>query len=86
MQNLRKNRGKLDIFAEIIEFTEQPRKKTRIMYKANLSGSQLKSYLLKLIGFGLLVEVAGNPGTEYENTEKGRKFLRSYKNLKECME
>lgn len=86
MQNFRKRRNDYDIFAEIIEFTKQPRKKTQIMYKANLNFKRLNEYIPKMLGLGLLMEVTGNPGLEFKNTEKGRDYLENYRKLRRCME
>jgi predicted transcriptional regulator len=41
-------RGKLQIFAEILELCRKPQVKTRVMYKANLSYKSLQDCLMQL--------------------------------------
>ncbi len=72
-------RGDLDIIADILSITFQPINKTNIMYKANLSFTQLKSYLEEIKNAGL-VEEKNSPIT-YRITEKGKKFLTIYSEI-----
>lgn len=63
-------------------------KKTYLMYRCNLSFRQLKHYLNFMLEKRLLrvvVQVGdSNPGL-FEVTDKGRKFLKAYKNLTALM-
>ena len=82
------HRGRLDIIADMLYASHGGVKKTYLMYRCNLSFKQLKSYLNFMLKKNLLrVIVKGgdyNPGL-FEVTDKGRKFLKAYKNLKALM-
>lgn len=41
-----KRRDKLDIMAEILDITREETLKTQVMYRANLSFTQLNNYLI----------------------------------------
>jgi predicted transcriptional regulator len=69
----------MDIAAAILEIAQGGAIKTRIMYKAFLSFPQLKEYLELLQDGGLLNYVAEEK--EYYTTEKGRQFLKMYKDV-----
>ena len=64
-------RGQLEIMAEILLYCDQEQAKTSIMYKINLSHTQLKKYLKYLTSRGLL----GHNLKKYVTTEKGYRFL-----------
>lgn len=71
--------------SELLELAKsRPRKKTHLMYKANLSYKQLQAYLEFLVDRGLLMR--SENGSEnpklFETTAKGRAFLRVYRGLK----
>lgn len=74
-----KYRSRTDIAAAILETAIDGAIKTKIMYKAFLSFPQLKEYLSVLEGKGLLDYVATD--REYRTTEKGRQFLKMYKEV-----
>lgn len=74
-----KYRSRMDIAADVLEVAQGGAIKTRIMYKAFLSFPQLKEYLELLQGGGLLDYVAEEK--EYYTTEKGRQFLKMYKDV-----
>lgn len=63
----RNNRSRVEITAGILELTCYPCKPTTIMYKANLSYDQLKSYLAYLSDKGWIAKEEG----EWRATEKG---------------
>ena len=74
-----KRRGTLDIVAGILEEAITGTVKTRIMYRANLSYSQLKCYLDRLVTAGLLdTEKNEKDSVLYRTTDKGKMFLSSY--------
>jgi len=85
MQNLGGNRTWIDIYAEILGFTVQPKGKTRIMYYANLSYKRLQIYLNGLINLGLLKKIEENPRTKFKTTERGERFLEVYIDLRELL-
>lgn len=64
--------------AEIMEITKVSQLKTRIMYRANLSFSQVNEYLsfLTEMGFLRLHEVDGQK--LYETTTKGERYIENY--------
>jgi len=68
-----KNRSRLDVIAAILrEVTGREATKTRIMYGAFLSSTQMREYVPFLLKNGLLTKVEQ---TIYKITEKGMRFL-----------
>jgi predicted transcriptional regulator len=55
--------------------------KTQIMYKANLSFSQLNTYLKLLIDTELLEIIERNRKRIYKTTKKGIEYMQSYKEV-----
>ncbi len=79
-----RKRDPLDIVANILQIINKGgKRKTHIMYGANLNWRQLNSYLKFLIVRGLIVQ---DKGSTYHITQKGKKFLRAYKALKEALD
>ena len=78
----RNNRSKVEITADILELACCSCKPTTIMYKANLSYDQLKSYLTYLSEKGWIVKEEG----EWRATERGRDFLAIFNKLREFLE
>jgi predicted transcriptional regulator len=80
------HRGNLDIIADILGASDGGTKKTYLMYRCNLSFKQLKNYSSFLLGNGLLnvAREEANTGT-LRITDKGKEFLRAYKDLKALM-
>ena len=72
-----RKRGKVDIIAEILKIGQKPVKKTRIMYRANLSFQQLKKYL-KIVEENQLLK---KDSDTYKTTEKGKRFLEIYRQI-----
>ncbi len=74
-----KYRSRTEIISIILEIVSLGSTKTRIMYKAYLSYSQLNQYMSFLIENKLIER---KPGSElYTLTEKGRKLQHIYKEL-----
>ncbi|MCD6509010.1 MAG: hypothetical protein J7L11_01270 [Thermoprotei archaeon] len=71
-------RSYLDIVHDILRVALGGARKTRIMYEANLSYRQLKEYLELLLSSRMLAL----RGDAYHTTEKGRKFIKEYQELK----
>jgi predicted transcriptional regulator len=68
-----RNRSRLDVIAAILrEVTGREVTKTRIMYGAFLSSTQMREYVPFLLNNGLLTKVER---TIYKITEKGMRFL-----------
>jgi len=70
-ENTPKRRDKLVIIAEIINIAKNGTSKTHIMFKANLSFSQLNQYLSALIETNLLERQLVQGREIYRATEKG---------------
>jgi len=58
-------------------------KPTHLMYKANLSHSQMKSYLDELIGKDLIKKEEVKKGIRIAITKPGREFLFQYARMRE---
>jgi predicted transcriptional regulator len=80
-----KYRGRSEIIAVILETANDSSgvNKTRIMYKAVLSYTQLKEYLSLIIENGLLEYLEGEH--TYRITEKGIHFLQIYNKIRELI-
>jgi len=76
---LGKNRDRLSIIAAILEAASSGVSKTHIMFMANLSFSLLEKYLDVVVGAGFVRA----KGYRYELTERGREYLKQYKNFHE---
>ena len=76
-----KNRGRQDINAMILEAVIAAENKTKIMYKAYLSHSQLCVHLTELQDNGLLEYRLGEQ--TYVTTQKGKRYLEIYNNMNE---
>lgn len=84
---LKANRGRTDIMADILEMAKPGIKKTQILQKANLNYEQLLFYLEKLQISDLLMQVESDDGRKlYKTTERGREFLRCHKRLNEFVD
>lgn len=75
------NRGRIEITAEIIRLCEEARRKTVIMYGANLSFEQLKRYLKELEEDQFIEKVVIEGSLFYKATRKGKHFLAAYDEL-----
>ena len=73
---LNKRRSEMEIVATILDITMKGVNKTNILYKANLSYTQLKNYVTFLLEKGLLEHI----GNKYSTTNKGRLFLITWQN------
>ncbi len=78
VQKLWDRRDRLHIMAEIIEATKESQLKTRIMYSANLSFSQVNEYLSFLTEKGFLRVRVENGKKLYEATAKGNQYIENY--------
>ena len=80
-----KRRDKLFIIAEIIEIARDGSLKTQVMYRANLSFTQLNDYLRFMLRISLLEKVLENDKDVYRATEKGLDFLQRYREINELL-
>jgi predicted transcriptional regulator len=81
----RKRRDKLYIIAEILEIAKEGVLKTQIMYRANLSFTQLKDYLGLMLEINLLEKTRQTGKEIYKATEKGMDFLQRYRQIAELL-
>ena len=76
-----RRRSDVDIIANILDEARKGARKTRLMYRGNMSHRQLKVYLKLLLGLELLALHSNL----YKTTVKGFKFLDAYRTLKALM-
>lgn len=81
MQTLWNRRDRLNIMAEIMEATKGSQLKTRIMYRVNLSFSQVNEYLSFLTERGFLRVHVENRKKFYETTAKGNIYIENYREM-----
>jgi predicted transcriptional regulator len=80
-----KRRDKLSIIAEILEIARNGTLKTQIMYKANLSFSQLNQYLKYMLKIRLIDKLDITRKEVYRATEKGLDFIQRHSELTELL-
>ncbi len=80
-----KRRDKLFIIAEILEIAKEGTLKTQIMYRANLSFTQLNEYIEFMLKIDLLSRTNINGKYTYRSTDKGLNFLQRYVELTELL-
>lgn len=80
-----KRRDKLFIIAEILEIAKDGSLKTQIMYRANLSFTQLNDYLNFMLRISLLEKILQNDRETYRATDKGVDFLQRYHEITELL-
>jgi len=80
-----KRRDKLFIMAEILDIAKEGSLKTQIMYRANLSFTQLNDYLNFMLRISLLEKILENDRETYKATEKGVDFLQRYREITELL-
>jgi len=80
-----KYRSRTEIVSEILEVAKGDGvSKTRIMYGAYLSFSQLREYLSLLLYNGMLSYNKTNK--RYRTTQKGHEFLRAHQSIEEMLD
>ncbi|MGD0029007.1 MAG: winged helix-turn-helix domain-containing protein [Candidatus Bathyarchaeia archaeon] len=80
-----KRRDKLYIVAEILEIAREGTLKTQVMYRANLSFTQLNEYLDFMLKISLLEKDASHGREIYRATDKGLDFLQRYREINELL-
>ena len=79
-----KYRSRTEIVSMILEAANGSAKKTKIMYKAFLSYSQLREYLSVLIENNLLEYLEGSQ--TYKKKKKGLNFLKMHNEIAELLQ
>lgn len=82
----KQNRSKTEVISILLTLALVPRKKTQLMYGAELSYAQTEKFLDFLVEVGLLQLVENRNNDEethhyWLTTDKGRKFLQDYKRI-----
>ena len=80
-----KRRDKLFIISEILEIAREGTLKTQIMYRANLSFTQLNEYLGFMLKNNLLAMIIRSDREVYVATDKGMDFLERYREITELL-
>lgn len=83
-----RKRSDIDIVANILNVANKGSKKTRIMYRCNLSHRQLQVYLEFLLDMEFLsLDIKKEEGklNNFRTTSKGLRFLDAYHTLKGLM-
>ncbi|HXX87360.1 MAG TPA: winged helix-turn-helix domain-containing protein [Candidatus Acidoferrum sp.] len=80
-----KRRDKLYIVAEILEIAREGTLKTQVMYRANLSFTQLNEYLDFMLKISLLEKDHSHEREVYRATDKGLDFLQRYREINELL-
>ena len=80
-----KRRDKLYIIAEILDIAKDGSLKTQIMYRANLSFTQLNDYLNFMLRISLLEKILENDRETYRATDKGVDFMQRYREITELL-
>lgn len=80
-----KRRDRLFIIAEILEIAREGTLKTQIMYRANLSFTQLNDYLRFMLKIKLLDKIMQNDKEMYKATEKGLDFVQRYHEITDLL-
>jgi len=81
----RKRRSRLTIMAEILDVARKGTVKTQIMYRADLSFTQLKGYISFLREVKLLKVNTENGKTIYVRTPKAVKYLETFAQIKSLL-
>lgn len=81
----KKGRDKLFIISSILNIARNGALKTQIMYKANLSFTQLNDYLRFMLRIDLLQKVPIDRKEIYKITIKGLDFLQRYDEIQEAI-
>jgi predicted transcriptional regulator len=85
VQTLWDRRDRLGILAEILETAKGKQGKTKIMYKVNLSFSQVNEYLSFLTEMGFIKIQKERGKKTYETTSKGYSFIDNYVEMSQLL-
>ena len=82
-----RRRGEAQILIDVLTISLNGVKVTHLMYKANLSYSTLRKYLVAMTSQGLISKTGSSSGSGgvYRTTQKGRALLKNLNNVKEYL-
>jgi predicted transcriptional regulator/CTP:molybdopterin cytidylyltransferase MocA len=81
----KRGRDRLSIIAEILNVALEGSPKTQIMYRANLSFTQLNFYLSLLLKCKLAERISTKESLLYKTTSKGMWFLKAHREINELL-
>lgn len=79
-------RDRLDIAACILQVADPSSRKTRIIYRCNMSLVQAERYVGLLVDGGLLENQTIRGKTVYRTTDDGRSLLEDYQRIKSILD
>lgn len=83
MVRMSHRRGEPQILMDVLTICMNGEKLTHLMYKANLSYSTLRRYLLAMTNQGLISKTSTSSGSRvYHTTQKGRMILNDLNHVK----
>ena len=83
---INRRRSNIEIIADMLRAGENGAGKTRIMYSANMSYSQIQKYLDFLVNQGFISKVdVGYPTVTYQVTESGLELLQLIDNVTDML-
>lgn len=81
---LKERRSTIKLIVDILDAALKGATKTEIVYKSNLNFKQVEKFLDFLIKKDLL-SVSSNKRKKYQTTDKGREFIKRYRNIIELI-
>ncbi|MEM2975546.1 MAG: winged helix-turn-helix domain-containing protein [Candidatus Bathyarchaeia archaeon] len=81
---LSERRSSVKVMVDILEIALKGAAKTEIVYRANLNFKHVQKYLDFLVKKGLL-SVSSNKRRKYLTTEKGKEFVKRYRETLELI-
>jgi len=78
-------RSRLEIIGKILSLCVKEKKKTHILYGANMSYQQLCTYLEFLTSMELLTVITDGKETLYKTTIKGASFLKDFEKIESIL-
>jgi len=84
---MNRRRSNIQIMRDMLKIGENGAGKTKLMYSANMSYTQIQKYLAFLVSHGLIDKVeVGNPSVTYHVTGKGLGLLKSIDTVLEVLD